>query len=355
MAFRLKPHEDAFFDLIGEAGDNLQAAADVLVGLRQPGVDRAAVAAAMRDCEHRGDEVTHRVLRLLNKSFITPFDREDIYRLAGRIDDVVDALEEATDFLGLTDPGPLPDLMHAQIEVLERGCRLTGNAMRRLATPADLESYWIEVNSLENEADDLYRRLLGRLYGGEYEIMRMLKLREVAELFESAADALEHVAHAVETIAVKDHDRAPVLPVGPDRVRSPMSLTMLAVLIIAVGLTFDYTNGFHDSANAIATSVSTRALSPQLALAMAAVLNVAGALVSTKVAATVGGGIIDAPVGRNGLLVVLAALLGAIGWNLLTWWFGLPSSSSHALVGGLVGAALVSSAPCSGTASWAKS
>jgi phosphate/sulfate permease len=122
-----------------------------------------------------------------------------------------------------------------------------------------------------------------------------------------------------------------------------MSLTLLAILIIAVGLSFDYTNGFHDSANAIATSVSTRALSPQVALAMAAGLNVAGALVSTKVAATIGGGIIAAPAGRAGLLIVLAALLGAIAWNLLTWWFGLPSSSSHALVGGLVGAALASS------------
>ena len=127
-----------------------------------------------------------------------------------------------------------------------------------------------------------------------------------------------------------------------------MSLTVLAVFIIVVGLTFDYTNGFHDSANSIATSVSTRALSPQVALAMAAALNVVGALISTKVAATVGTGIIDAPVGRDGLLIVLAALLGAIAWNLLTWWFGLPSSSSHALVGGLVGAALASS----GTVQW---
>lgn len=204
MAFRLKPQEHAFFDLIGEAGDNISAAATVLVRLLEPGVDRTAVAAAMRECEHRGDDVTHRVLRLLNKSFITPFDREDIYRLAGTIDDVVDALEEATDFLELTDPGPLPDLMLAQINVLHRGCQVTRQAMHRLSTLSDLEAYWIDVNSLENEADDLYRRLLGRLYGGEYEVMRMLKLREVARLFEDAADALEHVAHAVETIAVKE-------------------------------------------------------------------------------------------------------------------------------------------------------
>jgi phosphate/sulfate permease len=115
------------------------------------------------------------------------------------------------------------------------------------------------------------------------------------------------------------------------------------ILIILVALAFDYTNGFHDSANAIATTVSTRALTPRAALVLAAVMNVIGALVSTKVAATVGSGIIAAPVGTGGLVVVFSALLGAIAWNLLTWYFGLPSSSSHALIGGLIGAAIAAS------------
>jgi inorganic phosphate transporter, PiT family len=122
-----------------------------------------------------------------------------------------------------------------------------------------------------------------------------------------------------------------------------VSVTALTVMIVVIALFFDYTNGFHDAANAIATSISTRALTPRVALAMAAVANVAGALISTKVAATVGSGIIDAPSGRTGLVIVLAALLGAITWNLGTWYFGLPSSSSHALIGGLIGAALVGS------------
>jgi phosphate/sulfate permease len=115
------------------------------------------------------------------------------------------------------------------------------------------------------------------------------------------------------------------------------------VVILLVALAFDYTNGFHDAANAIATAVSTRAMTPRIALAMAAVMNVLGALVSTKVAATVGKGIIEPPTGRDGLIIVMAALLGAIVWNLGTWWFGLPSSSSHALIGGLIGAALAGS------------
>jgi phosphate/sulfate permease len=115
------------------------------------------------------------------------------------------------------------------------------------------------------------------------------------------------------------------------------------IVIVVVALAFDYTNGFHDAANAIAVAVSTKALTPRVALGLAAVMNLVGALISTKVAATVGGGIIDPPTGGGGLQVVFAALIGAIAWNLITWYFGLPSSSSHALIGGLVGAALAAS------------
>lgn len=114
------------------------------------------------------------------------------------------------------------------------------------------------------------------------------------------------------------------------------------ILLVVVALAFDYTNGFHDAANAIATAVSTRALTPRVALLLAAVFNLLGALVSVKVANTVGS-IIAAPHSSHGLVIVFAAVVGAITWNLVTWYFGLPSSSSHALIGGLVGAALASS------------
>jgi inorganic phosphate transporter, PiT family len=117
--------------------------------------------------------------------------------------------------------------------------------------------------------------------------------------------------------------------------------TILLVVVIVVALGFDFTNGFHDTANAVATSVSTRALSPRLAVLVASVANLAGAFVTTAVAKTVGEGIIDTGLATE--KTVLAALLGAIAWNLLTWWLGLPSSSSHALFGGLIGAALVQS------------
>ncbi|MGH3495843.1 MAG: inorganic phosphate transporter [Nocardioidaceae bacterium] len=123
----------------------------------------------------------------------------------------------------------------------------------------------------------------------------------------------------------------------------------LVIAVVAIALIFDFTNGFHDAANAIATSVSTRALTPRIALLLAAVMNFAGAFLGTEVASTIAKGILDVNSaslqGEHGLTVVLGALVGAIAWNLVTWYFGLPSSSSHALIGGLVGAGLAASAP----------
>jgi PiT family inorganic phosphate transporter len=116
----------------------------------------------------------------------------------------------------------------------------------------------------------------------------------------------------------------------------------LLVLVVVMALLFDYTNGFHDAANAIASAVSTRALTPRVALVVAALGNLVGALLSTGIATTIAASIIVPPEGRGGIAVVLAALVGAIVWNLVTWYFGLPSSSSQALVGGLVGAGLAS-------------
>ncbi|GAA2721977.1 inorganic phosphate transporter [Cellulomonas aerilata] len=118
----------------------------------------------------------------------------------------------------------------------------------------------------------------------------------------------------------------------------------LVVVVVAFALGFDYTNGFHDAANAIATSVSTRALTPRVALTMAAVFNLVGALLGTEVATTIGSGIIEitGDSGAHGLTIVLAGLIGAIVWNLITWWLGLPSSSTHALIGGLTGAGVAS-------------
>ncbi|MQY04492.1 anion permease [Actinomadura macrotermitis] len=139
-----------------------------------------------------------------------------------------------------------------------------------------------------------------------------------------------------------------VMVLGAIGLRSDAQIAVLC-LVVVVALVFDYTNGFHDAANAIATSISTRALTPRAALLMAAVMNMVGALLGVQVAKTISE-VITPPDGLHGLTVVAAGLLGAITWNMITWYFGLPSSSSHALIGGVVGAGLASAS----SVSWSK-
>ena len=122
-----------------------------------------------------------------------------------------------------------------------------------------------------------------------------------------------------------------------------MDADLLLYLVVGVALAFDFTNGFHDTANVVATSISTRALRPRAAIALAAILNFIGAFLSLEVAATIASGIVEAD--AVSMSVIFAGLVGAIVWNLVTWWFGLPSSSSHALIGGVVGAVLASHGP----------
>jgi uncharacterized protein len=204
VALRITPRDTAFYAMFTEAGHNVADSVDVLSGLIDPNANREAIAKTLREREHAGDAVTHRIMRQLNTSFVTPFDREDIYRLASALDDVVDAVEGAADFVVLADVGRLPPLMTEQIQLLQRSAHETAEAMSRLKTLRDLEPYWLEVNRLENEADRVYRKLLSKLFSGDYDALTMVKLREVADGLEDAADALEHVAHAVETIAVKE-------------------------------------------------------------------------------------------------------------------------------------------------------
>ncbi len=117
-----------------------------------------------------------------------------------------------------------------------------------------------------------------------------------------------------------------------------MNGDIILVIVVGTALAFDFTNGFHDTANVVATSISTRAIGPRRAVALASVLNFVGAFVSLQVASTVGKGFVDTHVVTT--TVVFAGLVGAIAWNVITWYFGLPSSSSHALIGGLVGSVI---------------
>src|SRR3954464_7842701 len=184
--------------------DNLVAGADLCAEMFAPGADRDALGTKMRDLEHACDASTHQIMRQLNSTFVTPFDREDIYELASRLDDVMDYMEAAVDLVVLYSLEELPRELSSQAEVLQRMAQLTASAMPRLKTMKDLSEYWIEVNRLENEGDRVYRRLVARLFNGDYDALTVLKLKDVVDQLEYAADAFEKVANSVETVAVKE-------------------------------------------------------------------------------------------------------------------------------------------------------
>ncbi|MGZ4313418.1 MAG: DUF47 domain-containing protein [Solirubrobacteraceae bacterium] len=205
MRFSLSPRQNSFYPMFAASGENLVVGARLLKELlgADP-ADRKAIAEKMRAAEHAGDEATHAIMRKLNETFVTPFDREDIYRLASSLDDVMDFMEAAVDLVVLYQIGELPAEIADQVDVLERAAELTAEAMPRLRSMQDLSEFWIELNRLENQADQVYRRLLARLFNGDYDALTVMKLKEVVDQLEAAADAFEHVANTVETIAVKE-------------------------------------------------------------------------------------------------------------------------------------------------------
>ncbi|OIV36894.1 phosphate transport regulator [Mangrovactinospora gilvigrisea] len=205
MRFRLTPRETSFYDMFAASADNLVVGSKLLTELLGADPDaRPEVAEKMRAAEHAGDESTHAIFSKLNQSFITPFDREDIYNLASSLDDVMDAMEEAVDLTVLYQVEELPPGMDRQVEVLVRAAELTSEAMPGLRSMDNLSEYWIEVNRLENEADRIHRKLLAHLFSGKYEAIEVLKLKEIVDALEEAADAFEHVANTVESIVVKE-------------------------------------------------------------------------------------------------------------------------------------------------------
>ena len=204
MALRFRPVDTSFYDLFAQSAQHLVKGAGLLAEMLGDGHDRAAVAQQMRDAEHAADESTHELIRRVNTTFVTPFDREDIYALASGLDDVMDFMEEAVDLVLLYEVEKLPSELANQVEVIQRCAELTAESMPRLQTMKDLEEYWIEINRLENAGDKSYRRILAKLFSGSYEALEVLKLKDIVDSLEHAIDAFERVANIVEQIAVKE-------------------------------------------------------------------------------------------------------------------------------------------------------
>ena len=204
MALRFRPVDTAFYDLFTEQAQHLVVGSGLLAEMLGEGADHVEVAQRMREAEHAADETTHSIVRRVNQTFVTPFDREDIYRLASGLDDVMDMMDEVVDLILLYQVKAIPPELSEQVEVISRCAELTAAAMPKLQSMKSLEEYWIEINRLENEGDRNHRRTLAMLFSGEFKTIEVLKLKDVVEALESAIDAFEKVANIVEQVAVKE-------------------------------------------------------------------------------------------------------------------------------------------------------
>jgi uncharacterized protein len=204
MRLKIIPRDEGFYELFERAASNLTDTAHLLLKLLTDYRDPEAAHNEIRQREHEGDEITHQIMRALNTTFVTPFDREDIHHLASGIDDILDGIEAVSDLLVLHRiERPLPE-MRQQADILARATEQCQRALAELRRFAGLDPYWVEINRLENEGDQAYRRLLATLFSGMYEPLELLKLKDIVEELEAAADAFEQVAHIVQTIAAKD-------------------------------------------------------------------------------------------------------------------------------------------------------
>jgi predicted phosphate transport protein (TIGR00153 family) len=204
VAMRFRPVDGTFYDLFSQAALHLVTGAELLAEMLAETSDKQDVAKRMRAAEHAADETTHSLIRKVNSTFVTPFDREDIYSLGSSLDDVMDMMDEAVDLILLYEVKVLPPELAGQVGVLQRCAELTAAAMPHLRSMESLEEYWIEINRLENDGDKNHRRILAKLFSGEFKTIEVLKLKDIEESLEGAIDAFEKVANIVEQIAVKE-------------------------------------------------------------------------------------------------------------------------------------------------------
>jgi predicted phosphate transport protein (TIGR00153 family) len=204
VGFRFRPVDTSFYILFTEQAQHLVAGASLLAEMLAEGADHNDVARRMREAEHNADETTHAIIKKVNTTFVTPFDREDIYALASGLDDVMDLMDEVVDMILLYEVKLLPPELSTQVEVLQRCAELTASSMPNLQSLQSLEEYWIEINRLENAGDKNHRRTIAKLFSGEFKTIEVLKLKDIVESLEEAIDAFEKVANIVEQIAVKE-------------------------------------------------------------------------------------------------------------------------------------------------------
>jgi predicted phosphate transport protein (TIGR00153 family) len=198
------PKQQEFFDLFEEAGVNIVRAAELLERMLATYPEHSDLARDILICEQDGDRITHDIIRRLNRRAPAPIDHEDIYELAGGLDDIVDYIEEVSDFLGLYKVEAPMEQAQALARVLLEAARLLEQAMPRMRDFSDIHQFTVELHRLENEGDRLSREALASLFQDGVDPMVVIRWKDIYERLEAAIDATESVAHTLESIVIKN-------------------------------------------------------------------------------------------------------------------------------------------------------
>jgi len=203
MRIRLRPKDPAFFDLFNSSADTAVEGAQLYLEMCERYEDPAASHKLIREKEHQGDEYTHEIIRNLNTTFVTPFDREDIHALATGLDDIMDFVEAAADIFVLHQIGQPTATAIEQARILVRITQEVAAGVHGLRKFKGLEKHWVEINEIENEGDTIHRRAVAELFSGDHKALEVLTWKELYEQAEEAIDACEKVANILEAIVLK--------------------------------------------------------------------------------------------------------------------------------------------------------
>jgi predicted phosphate transport protein (TIGR00153 family) len=202
--FSLVPEDRVFFDLFAEGGQNTLRAAKLLRDMLQRWPEDGGLSRDILKAEQEGDRITHDIVQRLNTTFVTPIDREDIYALATQMDDIVDYIEEAADFMGLYKIEAPMDQAQALAEVLVKSCEQLYGLLQNLRGFKGLEHYWIEIHRLENDGDRISRDAVAALFAGRIDPMVVIRWKDIFAVLERAIDSTETAAHILEGIVIKN-------------------------------------------------------------------------------------------------------------------------------------------------------
>ena len=200
---RLVPRETKFFDMFAEMSANLQEGARILADVLRTGEAVAVKVQRIKELEHRGDDMTHAVITKLNQTFITPFDREDIHKLASSLDDVLDFINAAGDRLILYKITKIPAPAAGLADIIVKQCEQLTHAVKKLEKHDNVLDYCVEINRLENEADHVVRTAIANLFDEERDPIALIKIKELYEVLERATDKAEDAANVLESVVVK--------------------------------------------------------------------------------------------------------------------------------------------------------